>query len=34
MQMSYSNYNTYLANRAICCCKSKNGGSGVEDNAA
>lgn len=21
--MSYSNYNSYLANRAVCCCQSK-----------
>ena len=28
MQMSYSNYNTYLANRAICCCNSKTSSSG------
>jgi hypothetical protein len=27
--MSYSNYNTYLANRAICCCNSGGGGSGA-----
>ena len=27
MQMSYSNYTSYLANRAICCCNSKNSGS-------
>jgi hypothetical protein len=26
--MSYSNYNTYLANRAICCCNSKTSSSG------
>jgi hypothetical protein len=29
MQMSYSNYNTYLANRAICCCNSKTSSSGT-----
>ena len=23
--MSYSNYNSYLANRAICCCRYPNG---------
>ena len=26
--MSYANYNTYLANRAICCCNSKTSSSG------
>ena len=27
--MSYANYNSYLANRAVCCCRSSGGATGA-----